>query len=98
MSNASSSGSDSDPSDTRVQLNVRVTQQFLDRIDDIWQGRGFNSRSEYIRYVLHDAADNQTFDRDELLALALGERAYRNDETIPREEILEHIEESNDNE
>ncbi len=85
MSNASSSA---DPSDTRVQLNVRVTQQFLDRIDEIWQGRGFNSRSEYIRYVLHDAADHQTFDRDELLALAQAERQLREDTTHSFEDVL----------
>lgn len=85
MSNASSS---TDPSDTRVQLNVRVTQQFLDRIDEIWQGRGFNSRSEYIRYVLHDAADHQTFDRDELLALARAERQIREDTTHSFEDVL----------
>lgn len=86
MSDASSSGPDS--SDTRVQLNVRVTQQFLDQIDEIWQGRGFNSRSEYIRYVLHDAAENQTFDRDELLALAQAERQLREGTTHSFEDVL----------
>ncbi|WP_330633768.1 ribbon-helix-helix domain-containing protein [Halocatena halophila] len=90
MSDASSPGGD--PSDTRVQLNVRVTQRFLDRIDEIWQGRGFNSRSEYIRYVLHDAADHQTFDRDELLALAQAERQLREGTTHSFEDVLEQSE------
>lgn len=88
MSDASTSGGD----DALVQINVRVTQQFLDRIDDTWQGRGFNSRSEFIRHVLHDATEYPTFDRDELLALALGERAYRKGETISREDALKHFE------
>jgi metal-responsive CopG/Arc/MetJ family transcriptional regulator len=59
------------------QINVRVTESFLEEIDDVWQGRGYNSRSEFIRHVLHDAVENPTFDRDELLALALTERELR---------------------
>jgi metal-responsive CopG/Arc/MetJ family transcriptional regulator len=59
------------------QINIRVTETFLERIDETWQGRGYNSRSEYIRHVLHDAVENPTFDRDELLALAETEREIR---------------------
>lgn len=59
------------------QINVRVTQSFLEEIDETWQGRGYNSRSEFIRHVLHDAVEHPTFDRDELLALALTERELR---------------------
>lgn len=59
------------------QINIRVTETFLERIDETWQGRGYNSRSEYIRHVLHDAIENPTFDRDELLALAETEREIR---------------------
>jgi metal-responsive CopG/Arc/MetJ family transcriptional regulator len=62
------------------QINVRVTESFLEEIDDVWRGRGYNSRSEYIRHVLHDAVENPTFDRDELAALALAEREAREDE------------------
>jgi len=62
------------------QINVRVTESFLEEIDDTWRGRGYNSRSEYIRHVLHDAVENPTFDRDELAALALAEREAREDE------------------
>lgn len=70
------------------QINVKLTSSFLDRIDATWQGRGFNSRSEFIRHVLHDAVENPTFDRDELLAIALGERDIREGRTHSREEIL----------
>lgn len=83
-----SDASESNSSNTLVQLNVRVTQQFLDQIDETWQGRGFNSRSEYIRYVLHDAAENPTFDRDELLALALAERQLREGTTHSFEDVM----------
>ena len=62
------------------QVNVRVTASFLDEIDEVWQGRGYNSRSEFIRHVLHDAVENPTFDRNELLALALTERELREEQ------------------
>jgi metal-responsive CopG/Arc/MetJ family transcriptional regulator len=62
------------------QINIRVTESFLEKIDETWQGRGYNSRSEYIRHVLHDAVENPTFDRDELLALALTEREIREED------------------
>jgi len=62
------------------QINIRVTESFLEKIDETWQGRGYNSRSEYIRHVLHDAVENPTFDRDELLALALTEREVRQED------------------
>lgn len=71
------------------QINVKVTASFREQIDNTWQGRGFNSRSEFIRHVLHDAVGNPTFDRDELLAIALGERDIRAGRTHTREEILE---------
>lgn len=71
------------------QINVKVTPTFLEQIDDTWQGRGYNSRSEFIRHVLHDAMENPTFDRDELLAIALGERDIRKGHTHSREEVLD---------
>lgn len=73
------------------QINVKVTESFRERIDDTWQGRGFNSRSEFIRHVLHDAVEQPTFDRDELLAIALGEREVREGRTHSREEILDEF-------
>lgn len=82
MSSASSEGD-------LEQINVKVTPAFLEQIDDTWQGRGYNSRSEFIRHVLHDAVENPTFDRDELLAIALGERDIRKGQTHSREDILE---------
>ncbi|MFB6284615.1 MAG: CopG family transcriptional regulator, partial [Halobacteria archaeon] len=42
--------------------------------------RGYNSRSEYIRHVLHDAVENPTFDRDELAALAQTENKLRQED------------------
>ena len=49
-------------------MNFELTQSFLDEIDETWHGRGFNSRSEFIRDTLRDATEFPTFDRDELAA------------------------------
>ena len=62
-----------DGDDEIVTVNFKTTQSFLDTIDETWQGRGFNSRSEFIRYTWRDAAENPTFDRDELIALLQAE-------------------------
>nr|WP_240792411.1 ribbon-helix-helix domain-containing protein [Salarchaeum sp. JOR-1] len=70
MSDAATNG---DEDTDIVTVNFKTTQTFLDEIDETWQGRGFNSRSEFIRYTLRDAVEFPTFDRDELDALSPAE-------------------------
>lgn len=77
-------GNDGD--DEIVTVNFKVTQSFLDKIDDTWQGRGFNSRSEFIRYTLRDSTKFPTFDRDELVALLEAEEDIREERTISADE------------
>ena len=72
--------------DEIVTVNFKVTQSFLDEIDDTWQGRGFNSRSEFIRYTLRDATEFPTFDRDELIALLHAEEESREGRTMGADE------------
>jgi Arc/MetJ-type ribon-helix-helix transcriptional regulator len=80
-----------DDEDEVVTVNFKLTQSFLDTIDEAWQGRGFNSRSEYIRYVLRDATENPTFDRDELIALLRAEDEFREDETTDAADARERF-------
>jgi Arc/MetJ-type ribon-helix-helix transcriptional regulator len=77
--------------DTIVTVNFKVTQSFLDEIDETWQGRGFNSRSEFIRYTLRDAAEHPTFDRDELVALLQADEDDREGRTVSGEEARERF-------
>lgn len=50
----SSSGTDeNDPEIDRI--NLRISRSFLEVIDESWRDRGFNSRSEFIRYALREA-------------------------------------------
>lgn len=52
---------------------------------------GFNSRSEFIRYTLHDAVEYPTFDRDELLALLQAEEDIREGRTMSAEEARDRF-------
>lgn len=82
---------DSDGDDEIVTVNFKLTQSFLDEIDSTWQGRGFNSRSEFIRYTLRDATEFPTFDRDELVALLRAEADIRDGRTMSAEEAREQF-------
>ncbi|MDH5021210.1 ribbon-helix-helix domain-containing protein [Halobacterium rubrum] len=86
MSEASTEG---DEEDEIVTVNFKTTQSFLTEIDEAWQGRGFNSRSEFIRYTLRDAVENPTFDRDELIALLAAEEDSRKGQTMDAEQARE---------
>lgn len=75
-----------DDGDDIVTVNFKATESFLKDIDETWQGRGFNSRSEFIRYTLRDAIEFPTFDRDELVSLLAAEGDVRDGETMSAEE------------
>jgi Arc/MetJ-type ribon-helix-helix transcriptional regulator len=77
--------------DEIVTVNFKLTEMFLEEIDDTWQGRGFNSRSEFIRYTLRDAVEIPTFDRDELVALLEAEGDVREGNTMTAEEARERF-------
>lgn len=83
MSEATTSGDDEDDI---VTVNFKVKESFLDAVDDTWQGRGFNSRSEFIRYALRDAVEYPTFDRDELVSLLAAEEDIRERQTMSADE------------
>jgi len=51
MSQADSN--DTDPEIDRI--NLRISRPFLEVVDETWRERGFNSRSEFIRYALRDS-------------------------------------------
>ena len=82
---------DEDSEDDIVTVNFKTTESFLEEIDDTWQGRGFNSRSEFIRYTLRDAIEFPTFDRDELIALLRAEEDVREGETMEADDVREQF-------
>lgn len=40
------------------RINLRLSRTFLEVVDEAWKERGFNSRSEFIRYALRDAVNH----------------------------------------
>jgi Arc/MetJ-type ribon-helix-helix transcriptional regulator len=80
-----------DGEDQIVTVNFKLTESFLDDIDETWQGRGFNSRSEFIRYSLRDAVEFPTFDRDELVALLAAEADSKEGTTMSADEARERF-------
>lgn len=80
-----------DGDDEIVTVNFKATRSFLDQIDETWQGRGFNSRSEFIRYTLRDAVEFPAFDRDELVALLQAEEDIRAGDAMTAEEAREQF-------
>lgn len=53
------SETDSDGGDPEIdRINLRIARSFLDVVDETWRERGFNSRSEFIRYALRDSVNH----------------------------------------
>jgi len=84
MSEAESN--DSDPEIERI--NLRISRSFLEVIDETWRKRGFNSRSEFIRYAMRDTVNHPEgagFWKD----LAISEAQFEDGDGVPSEEVKE---------
>lgn len=79
---------ESEPETTNI--NVRLTETFLEDIDATWREAGYNSRSEFIREALRDAVRHPELTRESWKEIAAVEHARRTgeSETFSREEIL----------
>ncbi|MFC6974797.1 ribbon-helix-helix domain-containing protein [Halomicroarcula sp. GCM10025709] len=53
-----SEGDSNDPDPESDRINLRIARSFLDVVDETWRERGFNSRSEFIRFALRDAVNH----------------------------------------
>ena len=68
------------------RINLRISRPFLDVVDEAWRERGFNSRSEFIRYTLRDAVNHPEgagLWRD----IAISEAQFADGEGLSSEEI-----------
>ena len=74
----------------KPNINIRLTQTFLDDIDATWKEEGYNSRSEFIRDALRDAVKHPDLTRESWKEIAAVEHARRTgeSETFGRDEIL----------
>lgn len=90
------SGADSDPGGDgpeMVQINLRLSQAFLDDIDATWREHGFSSRSEFIRFAARDAVKHPEFTREGWKQIAASEHDLRTGgaELVSREDVIEMI-------
>ena len=68
------------------RINLRISRSFLEVVDEAWRERGFNSRSEYIRYALRDAVNHPEgagFWKD----LAISEAQFNEGDSLSSDEV-----------
>jgi len=89
MSDADTSTGDEGPE--MVQINLRLSNAFLEDIDSTWREQGFNSRSEFLRYAARDAVKHPEFSREGWKQVAASEHDLRSGdaELVSREEVVE---------
>jgi Arc/MetJ-type ribon-helix-helix transcriptional regulator len=83
-----------------VQINLRLSQAFLDDIDATWRAEGFSSRSEFLRYAARDAVKHPAFSREGWKQIAASEHDLRSGdaELVSREEVVEMLNRDDDGE
>jgi len=98
MSDADTGTDDGGPK--MVQINLRLSEAFLEDIDTTWEEQGFNSRSEFLRYAARDAVKHPEFSREGWKQIAASEHDLRSGdaELVSREEVVEMMARSDDGE
>lgn len=88
MSRAGASPNDEEPEMT--QVNLRISEAFLEDIDGTWKEEGFNSRSEFLRYAIRDAVKHPGFTREGWKQIAASEHGLRvgDEELVDRDQVV----------
>lgn len=73
----------------KTKINLRLSEQLLADVDDIWEERGYNSRSEYIRQAIRDSVHVSELSARTLESLLVSERQRERGETVSSDEIRE---------
>jgi len=76
---------DRDPEKTNI--NIRITETFLEDDRRDVAREGYNSRSEFVRSVLRDAVKHPEFNRADLKAMLTGEAEIRDGRTHSSDEV-----------
>ena len=74
-----------------VQIELRLSEAFLEDIDHTWKEQGFDSRNEFLRHAARDAVDHPEFSRESWKQIAATEHELRtgDGEFVSREDVLE---------
>ena len=74
------------------KINVRVPQALLAEIDEVWEARGYSSKSEFIRDALRDAVRPSTQLSDEALQHLIESREQRDrGETVSQDDVKDRL-------
>jgi PHD/YefM family antitoxin component YafN of YafNO toxin-antitoxin module len=88
MSTDSDAGADGE----MEKINVRLPQALLAEIDEVWEERGYTSKSEFIRDALRDAVEPSTQLSEEALRHLAESREQREDgETVSQADVKERL-------
>lgn len=86
---------DSGPGKTKI--NLRLSDRLLAEVDDVWEERGYNSRSEYIRQALRASVHTSRLSARTLESLVISERQRERGETVSSAEMRErYLDESDE--
>ena len=73
------------------KVNLRLPGKFLADLDEQWQERGYNSRSEFMREALRDAVYGTRLSKRALEDLLESERQFEEGETMSAAEARERF-------
>jgi metal-responsive CopG/Arc/MetJ family transcriptional regulator len=81
--------SDADAGVDTTKINIRLSERLLDEVDDTWEERGYNSRSEFIRHAIRDSVRTSSLSARTLESILISERQRERGETISSAEMRE---------
>lgn len=78
--------------DTETEnINVRLTPELLEDLDETWKDRGYNSRSEFIRQAIRESVNQTQLSAGALEALLESSQQAREGEFVSSEEVREEF-------
>ena len=88
MSTDSDAGGDGE----MEKINVRVPQSLLAQVDEVWEERGYASKSEFIRDALRDAVNPPMQLSEEALEHLAESRDQREQgETVSQDDVKDRL-------
>jgi PHD/YefM family antitoxin component YafN of YafNO toxin-antitoxin module len=88
MSTDSGAGTDGE----MEKINVRVPKALLAEIDEVWEKRGYATKSEFVRDALRDAVEPPTQLSEEALQHLAESRDQREaGETVSQDDVKERL-------
>lgn len=78
--------------DEMEKINVRVPKTLLAQIDEVWEKRGYTSKSEFIRDALRDAINPSiTLSEEALEHLAESREQRERGDTVSHDELQDRL-------